>query len=426
MDNIGKIAIKRSLTKITEDKVIWILTTALFSAFTIFDTNSYISYILFGLTALIFIIIIFNNHYKFILQFHRFQASVLVFAAYCAVTSFWARNSSAAVEKAVTIVEILICMTVLYSYFSTKESVKELLDSIRWAGYVVTIYAIFSYGITTIRLTLEAEERVGNSFANINSIAMLAAISLVLSVFNLAYYKFTWTILFSVPEIIMIAASGSRKSLIILGLGIVLVLLYRYKNRNIVKTILFYSLLATILFVAIHFLSALPMFAGINERMKGLIAIFTGTGEVEHSAWLRQQYMLAGLEQFKKTPILGVGIANSNYILRPLFGKDTYLHNNFVELLACGGVIGFGIYYYVMLWPLYKIWKNWKFGDSATIAVIILIFVLLLMDYGMVSYYSKGTYFYFMVFYLQVKILLRNAHASVLDKNELFGGLEDE
>ena len=416
MDSIAKSTIKKTLTEITEDKVIWILTTALFSAFTIFDTNSYISYILFGITALILVLIIFKNHYKFILPFHRFQSGVLVFAAYCAVTSLWARNSSAAFEKAVTIVEILICMTVLYSHFLRKESVQELLDSIRWAGYIVTIYAIFSYGFATIRLTLEAEERVGNSFANINSIAMLAAISLVLSVFNLAYYKFTWTILFSVPEIIMIAASGSRKSLIILGLGIVLVLLFRYKNRNIVKTILFYFLLATILFVAIHFLSTLPMLAGINERMKGLVAMFTGTGEVEHSAWLRQQYMLAGFEQFKKTPILGVGIANSNYILRPLFGRDTYLHNNFVELLACGGVIGFGIYYYVMLWPLYKIWKNRKSGGSATIAVIILILVLLLMDYGMVSYYSKSTYFYFMVFYLQARILLRNAYAPVVDK----------
>ena len=108
MDSIGKITIKKTLTKITEDKVIWILTTALFSAFTIFDTNSYISYILFGITALILVLIIFKNHYKFILPFHRFQSGVLVFAAYCAVTSLWARNSSAAFEKAVTIVEILI------------------------------------------------------------------------------------------------------------------------------------------------------------------------------------------------------------------------------------------------------------------------------------------------------------------------------
>ena len=69
-----------------------------------------------------------------------------------------------------------------------------------------------------------------------------------------------------------------------------------------------------------------------------------------------------------------------------------------------------------MLWPLYKIWKNRQSGGSATIAVIILILVLLLMDYGMVSYYSKSTYFYFMVFYLQARILLRNAYAPVVDK----------
>lgn len=391
----------------TEDKIIWFLTTVLFSSFIILDTNKYISYILLGVTGLIFIIIAFGRQFKFPLVIDRFQIAILSFAIYCALSSIWARNSSAAIEKAVTIFEIMVCMTVLYCHYSRKNSVYELLECVRWAGYIVTIYALYSYGIDTIRLTLASEGRVGNSFANINSIAIITAISLVLSFFKLFYYKFSWSMIFAIPEIIMIAASGSRKSLMIVGIGIVLVLLFRYTNRNIIKTLVRYIFIVVILILVLRFFLSLDMFAGINERMEGLIATFTGTGDVEHSALLRQQYVLAGLTQFKETPILGIGISNSDYILMAAFGRNTYLHNNFIELLACGGIIGFGIYYSMTLWPLYKIWKYRKWGDSCTVAVIILIIILLVMDYGMVSYYSKSTYFYLMIYYLQAKILIR-------------------
>ena len=390
----------------TADRIIWGLTLVLFSSFTILDANAYISYILFGVTGLIIVIMAFKYRFIIPVSFDRFQLSILLFAGYCAASSLWAHNSSAAIEKAVTIFEIMVCMTVLYCHYSKKKSVLELLECIRWAGYIVTLYAIYIYGLDTIRITIAAEGRVDNSFANINSIAMLSAISLVLTVFKFFYYNFSLSMILVIPEIVMIAVSGSRKSLMIAGIGIICVLFFRYSNRDILKTALRYVLLVVILFAVLKLLLSLQLFAGINERMEGLIAILTGTGEVEHSALLRQQYLLAGLDQFKKTPILGIGIANSNSILITAFGRDTYLHNNLIELLACGGIVGFAIYYYMMLWPLSKIWKYRECGDQCSIAVIILIVVLLIMDYGMVSYYSKTTYFYLMIYYLQTKMLI--------------------
>lgn len=418
MNRVMNISESKTENRTTEDKIIWFLTTVLFSSFIILDTNEYISYILLGVTGLIFLIIAFGRQFKFPLVIDRFQIAILAFAIYCALSSIWARNSSAAIEKAVTIFEIMVCMTVLYCHYSRKDSVYELLECVRWAGYIVTIYALYSYGIDTIRSTLASEGRVGNSFANINSIAIITAISLILSFFKLFYYKFSWSMIFAIPEIIMIAASGSRKSLMIAGIGIVLVLLFRYTNRNIIKTLVRYIFIAVILILVLRFFLSLDMFAGINERMEGLIAMFTGTGDVDHSALLRQQYVLAGLAQFKETPILGIGISNSGYILMAAFGRDTYLHNNFIELLACGGIIGFGIYYSMILWPLYKIWKYRTWGDSCTVAVIILIIILLVMDYGMVSYYSKSTYFYLMIYYLQAKILI---HLNNKNKKMCYG-----
>jgi O-antigen ligase len=387
------------------DRLIWLLTTILFCSFLIFETNSYISYILLGITSLIFLIIVFKYQFKFPLAIDEFQRNILYFVVFCGISSIWAIESFAAISKAVTIFEIMVCMSVLYAHYSKKKSTFELLECIKWAGYILTIYSIAFYGMDTIRATLASEGRIDNAYSNVNAIAMLAAISLVITVFKCLYYKISFSIIFSVPEIVLIAASGSRKALLSVGIGIILIAMFRYTSRNVFKTIFRYIGLIIIALFVVKIVLFLPMFTGINERIEGMWAVFTGLGKVEHSALIRKQYIMAGLEQFKNTPILGIGIANSHYILQAAFGKNTYLHNNFVEMLTCGGVVGFCLYYYMNLWPFFKLWKYRKEDDPCIHMVMILIIVLLIMDYGMVSYYSKTTYFYIMIYYLQARIL---------------------
>jgi O-antigen ligase len=389
------------------DRIIWLLTTVLFSSFVIFDSNVYISYILIGITGLIFIVMTFKYNYKLPISVDTYQYHILVFIAYCAITGLWAKDASASIGKAISVFEIMICMTVLYCHYSRKNSVLELLEVIRYAGYIISIYAVSFYGMDTIRSTIAAEGRLDSDFANINTIAVLAAISIVLTFFQLMYYRISFSMILSIPEIIMVAATGSRKGFMIVVLGIILLFIFKYASHNLFKTILRYILIAILLIIVFRFILMLPIFFGVEERMKGLIATFTGSGTIEHSALLRKEYIEAGIEQFKKTPIFGIGIGNSGYILMNAYGKNTYLHNNFVEMLASGGVVGFLIYYAMFLWPICIIWKYRKFGDSCKVAVIILMIILLIMDFGQVSYYSKTTYFYLMVFYLEAKLLLR-------------------
>lgn len=395
--------------KTVGDKIIWLLTTVLLSCFLILSSNEYITYILIGITGLILLMMLFRYNFRFPVTIGRFHYYILAFAVYCGISSIWAINGAASIEKAITIAEILVCMSVLYCHYARKNSVFELLECVRWAGYTVTIYAILFYGLDTIRATLAIGERLDNSFANINSIAMASSISLVLTIYKLFFYKFSISSIISIFEIILIAASESRKALFIVLMGVVLVLLFRFSSRNLLKTLLRYLAIAVALIGLLYLVFQLPIFSGILERTDGLIALITGEGEVDHSAWLRQQYIIAGFDQFRETPIFGIGIANSNYITVTVAGLSTYLHNNFIELLACGGIIGFLIYYSMFLWPLYKMWKGRKQGDFCTSAVIILLVILLVIDYGAVSYYSKSTYFYFMIFFLQVDLLSRNS-----------------
>ena len=278
-----------------------------------------------------------------------------------------------------------------------------------WAGYVVAGYAIVFYGLDSINEMIAKGARLDNSFTNINSIAMVSGLAIVITVYRIFCIERRLSLynIFMIPALVLIAASGSRKAMVVVFVGIVVILMLKFEDENIIKTIFKWLIGAIIVIVLIKLLLMLPMFDLVNARMKGLVALVTGNGIVDHSAWLRQQYIQVGLEQFIKTPVFGIGMNNARFLIAHAFGKETYLHNNYVELLVNGGVVGFIIYYSMYIYLMFSLIKRRKVDDKGTIICIAMLIIFLISDYGAVSYYSKSRYVYLAIFFLQDKILRR-------------------
>lgn len=181
------------------------------------------------------------------------------------------------------------------------------------AGYAVAGYAIVFYGLDSINEMIAKGVRLDNGFTNINSIAMVSGLAIVITIYRIFCIERRWSIynVFMIPALVLIAASGSRKAMIVVFVGIVIVLMLKFEDENIIKTLFKWLIGAIIVISLIKLLLMLPMFDLINARMKGLMALVTGNGIVDHSAWLRQQYIRVGLEQFIKTPFLGIGMNNA-------------------------------------------------------------------------------------------------------------------
>ncbi len=391
------------------EKLIWGLTTFLFSAFLLFEMNVWISYILLGTSVVIFMLYAIQNGGKIAFSFDRYHAHVLLFALFCILSSLWARNSSDAVTKGITIIEILICMSMLYMYYQTQPDVRGLIMAVKWASFITTIYTFVFYGWSTVMMMLSQGERLAGDFANINSIAMLSAIGLVIVIYQWLYEGFSFSFLFGLPSIIIVAASGSRKALVLVLVGISLIFMIKYSSKNVFRNMMKYIIIFVGALFVFRFLSELPMFSGIMARMDGLFALVTGEGTVESSAAKRDMFMRIAFEQIYENPILGVGMDNAKYILGEKTGITVYSHNNFAELICNGGVTGFLIYYSMHIYYIWNFIKYRKYGDSITKMCLVLAVVMLIMDWGMVSYYSKIQFFYFMIFFLQVKNIRKKA-----------------
>ncbi len=388
------------------ESLIWILTVALLSSFSIFYAETFGRYILIGVTFLMILLSAADNDGKIYLHFGMFQLMTGLFAAFVFFSAVWAWDSSDAIGMGSTIVQIIICMTVFYSYFLRKGDLDSLISAVMWAGYVVAFYITFTMGFSEILAGIDSGNRLDSEVDNINTLGMLSATSVVITIYYLVFKKSRniLAIISAVFGVVMTAASGSRKALVMLILGALLVFLFKYVSNDIFMSIIKIAVFAVVAFFVIRWLLSLPIFSVVEERMQTMINSFLDNGgKVDHSTWIREQYQIIGINQFKETPILGIGIGNSHFLTSRYFGKDTYLHNNFVELLSCGGIIGFTIYYSIYLYCFVKLFKV-RNSSPCVKMLLILMILLLIMDYGMVSYYSKAQYFYFMMFFIAAKV----------------------
>lgn len=372
------------------------------ASFFVFESYTWGRFVLIGTAAAILISEIINNNGRIIIRISEWHKFVFAFGVVCLLSAIFSVKPSDSIGKFVFIIEILVCFSPIYNYFSEGDRVGELLNSIKWAGYFVAVYSLYYYGIDFVFSMLQSSIRLDNSFSNINVIGQISAIAIIIQVYELiCTKKVTFGCFFMIPSAIMILATQSRKAFVLLFLGLFLVSIFSSENKtNIIKK-WFKILIVIILFVfAIWIMSKFPIFSGINERMGNLMESLKGN-EGGHSASLRKQMISLGWSYFLKNPVFGIGIGAPHVIALSNLGEDAYLHNNYVELLCGGGILGFIVFYSIYFYILRRFIKYRKVPHYCKNICIILVLLFLLMEWGKVSCYSKETYFYFMLFFIE-------------------------
>lgn len=406
---------------INTDNLIRVMMILLFCSFTVLITYSWGRYVMLACIAVIFTIDGMKNRFKYKQKcvLGRFLVTIALFAVYAFISAIWATDSTDAITTAKTLFEILLMMFVVYNYYYRKEnSASEVLLVIKLSSFIIVLYSILFYGMDNLIQMTMMEERLENSYANVNTIGMLAAIGCLIQLDEIIRdKKFKLSGLFCIPAVFMLALTQSRKALAILLIGIVMIFILRnIDSKDFRKKVVRVLGSIIVLGIFIYLLLSLPVFSGMIERMEGLVAIFSDVGEVDSSTRLRTEMITVGLEQFLKTPLFGIGMGNTHHLAEALLGKDSYLHNNFIELLAGGGIFGFVIYYSMYLYLFKEFWKYRKNKNNAYVICLVIMLILFVMDYAMVSYYNKSRYIFLMLYFLEVRELKKMHQKSVQER----------
>ena len=370
-----------------------ILVTLLIALFTILSSLSEGIFIMIGLLLLIILINI--SRHGLHLRKELYLKYMMMVIVYTYATSLWALLPSDAYEKTGSLINIALCMIILYdTYYNA--NLDRLLRAVMWSGYIVVIYTFLFYGFSYVMLALTLGERMESDFANINNVAMAATFSLIINCYFGLYKKWDISILFSIPSMLIVFGSGTRKAIIMIVAGLfILVMMKQFlKGKNFFSLAFRFVMAIFIMVLIIVAMSQLEIAQGVMGRMEGLIASFTGEGVIDRSSMLRSELRELGFSTMLEYP-LGIGMGCPHILALRNTGFDFYLHSNYAEIAAGGGIIGLIVFY-----SIYLHFAKLRFylkKDDISIILSALVVVMLLKDYGCVTYYYKDNYMLFII-----------------------------
>lgn len=384
----------------------WLVTTLLFTSFFMLMKESYGKYIYTGLSFIMLILSMIKNKRHLYLRFSSFAKLSILYIGFLAVSGIWAWNASYAWVTARTTVMSCFYAYSVYVYYKDEEEIQSLFDAVIVAAVIVSIHTIRLFGFSQlVYRTVSGYRLINDVFINVNVISMLCAFALLVIFYRFMEKKNLLWIIPAVPLIIVWAAAGSRKGMVIILLGGLLYFINSSKDAEKIITNIICITVIFILFLAVCM--NIPFFSGYFERFIEFIGSMLGFRQKDASAVIRGGMIDIGLKQFLKTPVLGIGAGNSVLVSARQNGIEVYLHNNYIDQLVNLGITGTCIYYFYYIIPFRRLYQNRT--DSTSRLCFSFLLITLILDYGMVSSMSRETFFYIMIFHLQNEILRRRS-----------------
>lgn len=377
------------------DKLTWVLLVALITSFFIFERQSWGKFVYLLIAVLIVGVDIFKNRFRLRIRLDEYHLYTLAFALYVLMSSLWAADPKYTFARLSTMLRIFACMYMVYIHYKQTNDKEAIVLALMWSGYILSLYSISFYGLSKIRSIVALGSRLGNEFANVNAIGTMAALSILITITKIIDKKYSVTIIFALPAALMVIATGSKKAILQIAIGLVITVILQTSyeggkiQNKVAKTIIGLSILFFLLIVV----SELDVMKSSMRRMNIFLDMFSSSGTTDYSTLHRMEFIRIGLEQFVKTPIFGIGIGNSPVII----GANTYLHSNYIELLACGGIVGTLIFYAPYLYLLKRLLSVKEKYYSLRVAISMLISQIIL-DIAQVTYFSKETYIFLMLY----------------------------
>ena len=176
---------------------------------------------------------------------------------------------------------------------------------------------------------------------------------------------------------------GTRKAIIILLCGIVLIVLFEANTIKMRFRALFVIIL--ILVGAYLLITKVPViYDSVGYRIDSMLAGLNESGKGDNSFITRDLFISDALNTWKNNPIIGIGQDGYRHVNSIQYGY--YSHNNFVEILANLGIVGFLIYYSLFLYLMKKSLNIIKKDYLPFVLVVI----VLITDYFRVSYMAEN------------------------------------
>ena len=309
----------------------------------------------------------------------------LYFVAYVVASFAWAvfkDTSSGVFEVIIRNVPYIICLDL---YCNSKKNTDRMINIMLMA---IIIFALRLVIITPVSTwgTLNVGNAIGQQQNFIGQVGALAAVMWFVLLLN------DRKKIYLVPVVLgyfIAIISGSRKAFVMFPMGVVLYLLTQKSAKKKIRYLLLLTLAGLVFLFVYSSSSFMQEIFGIR-----MLALFDES-IVDKSISDREYLSAIALQLFKQKPVLGWGCDNvRSYLISIGFRLEVYAHNNYLELLADYGIIGFVLYYSFYVKAIFQAIKN-GLDDKYDKLIFVVLLVCMVMEYGSVNY-QRNTYLYIM------------------------------
>ena len=328
-------------------------------------------------TQMLFFFATFVNSYLKSSKVNVICLWAVFFYSLCIISIYWTISTAGAMIYLTTMIKMVLIVVFISLYVEEKREIDIIFKSII-AGTGILALLLFFY----TPFEHWGSERIGAVLGmNQNTVGTIFVYGAALCLYYARKTNLYFLLFIVFAAVLMF--TGSRRAFILL---ILLVFLFFVSNIKKPSNLLYIIPFGLIIFALLYLSMNNPVLYNVlGKRMEGLINMFTGEGKVDSSTLKRLDMISTGINLFKDRILLGYGMNSFRYLNK----YRMYSHNNYVELLVSFGLIGTVLYYTVPFITLVKSLLMWVTKSKEAVITLLLMVILLVGDYGMVTYYSE-------------------------------------
>lgn len=309
---------------------------------------------------------------------------LIAFSTLCFASSIWAQNYNKTVlSTTISFVQFGCISMCILVYCSNIKRIHNVIKYVIVSSMFLCTRFILTVPFADWGLLRTLEQ---NSIFLSNETAMVMAFAALF----LYWYSFinydtrnhnkTLSIISILIMMLVVVLMGTKKGLVIFGLGsIIMYLLSSEKLVSILKKIIVVSCVFALSIYSM--LNVEILYNVMGSRLEMMINGLMGL-DTDGSTRTRMLFIYNALDIFREHYLIGIGQDGFRY---ENFHQFTYSHNNYTEILANLGLVGFVTYYYIVLSTLNKSIHCIK----NTVLPFVLVVIMLITDFGAVSYSSE-------------------------------------
>lgn len=365
-----------------------------------------VSWLWYGLSAGIICVLFLEIKKKDIFKiglndFYSIWAVLVI--AFFVVGLLWSANKGYAFDGLKTIVLMFAVNLLLAQKLKNKADINAILIANFIALIALMVYVLFkadfarwNVGFIKIGSVRLGNETLGENW-NSNDLGIKLCMGFSLSLHFLLspiklnlkkVYKVLIRVALTVITFVFLVLallSGSKKVILMI---VAIACLLAFLRAKKYKLLILLTLIIFVVGLVFAVMKIQPLYETIGIRFYRMFEELQDSSiRNDGSSVTRIRMIKFGFELFKQRPLFGYGLNSFRVFYGAEYGFDTYSHNNFIEILVSGGIVGFMLYYSIYIYVIVKLFKPAAI-EREPIAILLFVvnLVFLISGFAFVSY----------------------------------------